>query len=139
MYLPIGHAAGEGDEVDARVGEQLVGDLARVAGDHAEHLRRQAGLVQQVGQQQRRQRHLLDGLSTMRLLVATLGTTLCATWFIGWLNGVMAVMTPSSGSRRCAPALPAVRRDVAGEGLAVVAQRLAVAPNISTSATRPAS
>ena len=35
----------------------------------------------------------------MRLLVATAGTTLCATWFIGWLNGVIAVMTPSSGSR----------------------------------------
>ena len=35
----------------------------------------------------------------MRLLVATEGTTLCATWFIGWLKGVMAVMTPSSGSR----------------------------------------
>jgi len=39
------------------------------------------------------------GLSTMRLLVAMDGTTLCATWFIGWLNGVMAVITPSSGSR----------------------------------------
>ena len=35
----------------------------------------------------------------MRLLVAIDGTTLCATWFIGWLNGVIAVMTPSNGSR----------------------------------------
>ena len=40
-----------------------------------------------------------EGLSTMRLLVAMLGTTLCATWFIGWLNGVMAVITPSRGER----------------------------------------
>ena len=35
----------------------------------------------------------------MRLLVAMLGMTLCATWFIGWLNGVMAVITPSNGER----------------------------------------
>ena len=40
-----------------------------------------------------------DGFSTIRLLVTIAGTTLCATWFIGWLNGVMAVITPSSGSR----------------------------------------
>ncbi len=40
-----------------------------------------------------------DGLSTMRLFVAMLGMTLCATWFIGWLNGVMALITPSSGER----------------------------------------
>ena len=48
------------------------------------------------------------GLSTMRLLVATDGATLWITWFSGWLNGVMAVITPSSGSRivctrRCLP------------------------------------
>ena len=35
----------------------------------------------------------------MRLLVAMLGMILCATWFIGWLNGVMALITPSSGER----------------------------------------
>ena len=40
-----------------------------------------------------------EGLSTIRLLVTMDGTTLCATWFIGWLNGVIALMTPSSGSR----------------------------------------
>ena len=39
------------------------------------------------------------GLSTIRLLVAIDGATLWITWFSGWLNGVMAVMTPSSGSR----------------------------------------
>ena len=39
------------------------------------------------------------GFSTMRLLVAIDGATLCATWFSGWLNGVIAEITPSSGSR----------------------------------------
>jgi hypothetical protein len=46
----------------ARVGQHLVGDLLRVAGDHAQHLGRQAGFVQHVGQRQRRQRHLLGRL-----------------------------------------------------------------------------
>ncbi|MNC92860.1 hypothetical protein D3C83_93680 [compost metagenome] len=39
-------------------------------------------------------------MSTIRLLVAIDGATLWATWFIGWLNGVIAQITPSSGSRR---------------------------------------
>ncbi|MNQ87289.1 hypothetical protein D3C85_1025070 [compost metagenome] len=39
------------------------------------------------------------GFSTMRLLVAMAGATLWITWFSGWLNGVMAVMAPKSGSR----------------------------------------
>ena len=39
------------------------------------------------------------GFSTMRLLVATAGATLWATWLSGWLNGVMAEIAPSSGSR----------------------------------------
>jgi hypothetical protein len=39
-------------------------------------------------------------LSTIRLLVAMEGATLCATWFIGWLKGVMAAIAPRSGSRR---------------------------------------
>ena len=45
------NAAGEGDEIDVRIGEHLVGDLPRIAGHDRQHLRRQAGLVQQVGQQ----------------------------------------------------------------------------------------
>src|SRR5882757_10140953 len=40
------------------------------------------------------------GLSTTRLLVATAGATLWITWLSGWLNGVIAVMAPSSGSLR---------------------------------------
>ena len=39
------------------------------------------------------------GLSTMRLFVATLGATLWITWFSGWLKGVIALITPCSGSR----------------------------------------
>jgi hypothetical protein len=80
-----------------------------------------------------------EGLSTIRLLVATLGTTLCATWFIGWLNGVIAVITPSSGvALRVDPALLAVRREVAAEDLAVVLQHLVGAEHQHV-ATRPAS
>ena len=39
------------------------------------------------------------GFNTIRLLVAIDGATLCATWFSGWLNGVIAEIAPSSGSR----------------------------------------
>ena len=39
------------------------------------------------------------GFSTMRLLVAMAGAILCATMLSGWLNGVMAEITPSSGWR----------------------------------------
>ncbi len=35
----------------------------------------------------------------MLLLVAMLGTTLCLTWFIGWLKRVMALVTPNIGDR----------------------------------------
>ena len=80
-----------------------------------------------------------DGFSTMRLLVATEGTTLCATWFMGWLKGVMAVITPSSGSRcvctrRLRPCGVMSQLKVCASSF-----RHSMAPNISTSATRPAS
>jgi hypothetical protein len=61
--------------------------------------RRQAGLVEDVGEQQADSGVFSLGLSTMRLLVATAGATLWITWFSGWLNGVIAEITPSSGSR----------------------------------------
>ena len=65
-----------------------------------------------------------DGLSTIGAPAAIAGATLCATWLSGWLNGVIAA-TRRTGSRIVyGPARPAVRRDVAGEHLAVVAQRL---------------
>ena len=75
----------------------------------------------------------------MRLLLATLGTTLCATWFIGWLNGVIAVMTPSSGSR----VVMTLRRLPCGvrshENTWPSSRSASLAPNPSTSATRPIS
>jgi hypothetical protein len=39
-----------------------------------------------------------DGFSTILLLVAIEGATLCATWFSGWLKGVIAEIAVS-GSR----------------------------------------
>ncbi|MNM82782.1 hypothetical protein D3C81_948230 [compost metagenome] len=56
------HAAGEGHQVDVGVRQHLVGNLARVAGDDGQHLRRQPGLVQDIGQHEGRQRRLLAGL-----------------------------------------------------------------------------
>ena len=53
--------------------------------------RRQAGLVQDVGEEVAPTSGVFSvGFSTMRLLVAIAGATLCATWFSGWLNGVIA-------------------------------------------------
>ena len=100
MYLPIGDAAGEGDQVDVRVGEQLVGDLARVAGHDREHLAAAAPLRRACRRAASADSGVFSvGFSTIRLLVAIAGATLCATWFSGWLNGVIAEITPSSGSR----------------------------------------
>ena len=80
-----------------------------------------------------------DGFNTMRLLVAMAGTILCATWFIGWLNGVIAEITPSSGSRwvntrRWRPCGVMSQLKIWPSSF-----RHSLAPNISTSATRPAS
>ena len=64
------------------------------------------------------------GFSTIRLLVAIDGATLCATWFSGWLNGVIARDRAEQRlAQRVDLALLAVRREVAGEDLAVVLQR----------------
>ena len=64
------------------------------------------------------------GFSTIRLLVAIEGAILCATWFSGWLNGVMARDDAEQRLlQRVHLARLAVRREVAGEGLAVVLQR----------------
>ena len=62
------------------------------------------------------------GFSTIRLLVAIDGATLCATWFSGWLNGVIADDHAEQRlAQRVHLARLAVRREVAGEDLAVVA------------------
>jgi hypothetical protein len=64
---------------------------------------------------------------------------LWATWFIGWLKGVMAVITPSNGSRvvitlRCLPC--GVRSQ---ENTWPSSRSASLAPKFSTSATRPIS
>ena len=64
------------------------------------------------------------GFSTIRLLVAIDGATLCATWFSGWLNGVIARDGAQQRlAQRVDLARLAVRREVAGEDLPVVVQR----------------
>ena len=52
--LADAHAAGEGDDVDVVVGHHLVADLVGPAGDDLEHLGRQAGFVEDVGQRDAR-------------------------------------------------------------------------------------
>ena len=70
------------------VGDELVGDLARIARDDLEHLARQARLVEQLGEVDTPTSGVFsEGFSTMRLLVAIDGATLCATWFIGMVEG----------------------------------------------------
>ena len=60
--LADGHAAGEGDQVHVGVGQHLVGDLARIARDDLQHGLGQACLVEQLGQVDCREGHLLRGL-----------------------------------------------------------------------------
>ena len=89
----------ECDEIDVGVRQHFVGDLFRVAGDDREHLGRQTSFVQDVGQQQRRQRCLLGGLQHHPVISGDRRRHLRATWFSGWLNGVIAEIAPSRGSR----------------------------------------
>jgi hypothetical protein len=123
--LADGHAAGEGDQVHRRVREHQVGDLARVAGDDLQHLRRQAGFVQQVGKQQRRQRHLFAGLEHHAVVGGHRRHHLVR-------HLVHRVVEGRDGgdhaqqrfALRVHAPLTAVRRDVAAEGLRVVLQAL---------------
>ena len=62
MYLPTATPPVNVTRSTSGLVEHLVGDLARVAGHDRQHRRRQAGLVQDVGERQRRQRRLLGGL-----------------------------------------------------------------------------
>ena len=117
-------AAGEGDEIDVRIGEHLVGDLARIAGHDRQHLRRQSGLVQQVGQQQRGERRFLGrlqhhpvvGRDRRRDLVRHLVQRMIERRDGG--NGAEQRL-----AQRVHLARLAVRRQVAREHLAVVLQR----------------
>ena len=131
MYLPIATPPVKVTRSTSRVGEQLVGDLARVAGDDRQHLRRQAGFVQDVGEA------AAPRAASSRWASApsgcwsrSTGATLCATWFSGWLNGVIAEIDAEQRlAQRVDAALLAVRREVAGEDLAVVASSASLAAN----------
>ena len=61
--------AGERDLVEPRVGRERRAGGAR-AGDHVDHARREAGLVDQLGQQQRRERRGLGRLQHHRVAAA---------------------------------------------------------------------
>ncbi len=104
--------------------EQLIGDLARLAGEHAEHLRRQSGLVENVRQQQRAERRLLRRLQhhavvagdTRRDLVRHLVERMVE-------RGDGADHPEQRLAQRVDLALLAVCREVTGKDLTVVLER----------------
>ena len=107
-------------------GDHLVGDLLRVARHHREHLGRQAGLVEQVGEEERRQWHLLARLEHHAVVR-------CHRWhdLVRYLvHRVVEGRDGADGAEQRAAlgvdaALLAVRREVATEDLAVVLQAFA--------------
>ena len=114
-----------GRPLDLRVRDQLVGDLARVAGHDGEHLRRQPGLVQQVGERERRQRHLLRGLQHHAVVRRHRRHDLVR----DLVHRVVERRDRGDDAQqrvalRVDAALLAVRREVAAEHLPVVAQGL---------------
>ena len=96
MYLPIGTPPVKVTRSTSGLRQHLVGDLARIAGDHRQHLGggSPASYRMSASAQCGQRRLLASASSTMRLLVAIAGATLWITWFSGWLNGVIAVITP---------------------------------------------
>ena len=57
------HAAGKGDDLDMRVGHHLIADVLGPAGDHLEHFRRQARLIENVGKRERGERRQFGRLA----------------------------------------------------------------------------
>ena len=72
-----------------------VADVRRIAGDDRQHLRRQARLVERVGQEQRGERRQLGRLQHHAVVGGEGRRQPCATMLSGWLNGVMAEMALS--------------------------------------------
>ena len=77
------HAAGEGDQVGVRVGDHLVGDLLRVAGDTESICGGSPASYRMSARTSAASGVFSVGFSTMRLLVATAGATLWITWLSG--------------------------------------------------------
>ena len=96
--LADGDAAGERDDLDRLVGEHLVEDLLALAGDDRERVLGIAGVEDRAASQSAASGVFSDGLSTIGAPAAIAGASLCATWFSGWLKGVIAA-TSRTGSR----------------------------------------
>ena len=57
------HPAGKGNDRDIGIGHHLIADVIRPAGDHLEHFRRQARVIENVGKCKRRERREFRGLA----------------------------------------------------------------------------
>ena len=117
-------AAREGDDVGVRVGDHGIAHGARIAGHDRQHLRRQPRLVEDVGQQQRGQRRQLGRLGHHAVVGGDRRRDLVA-------DHVERMIERRDGrdaaqhrrARGVDAARLAVRSDVAGIDLAVVADR----------------
>ena len=115
------HRAGEGDEVAVRVGDHRVADGRRIAGDDREHFRRQAGLVEHVGERQRGQRRQLGRLQHHAVVGGDRGRDLVRHHVERMVERRDRRDDAVSGIARGEDlALLALRRDIAGIDLAVV-------------------
>lgn len=106
------------------MGQHLVADLGRISGDHLEHRGWQTGLVEDVGQPERRQRHLFGGFEHHPVAGRDRGRDLVRDLVHRMVErrdrGNHAQQRIALGEHAT---LPAVRRDVAGEDLAIVLER----------------
>ena len=124
MYLPTATPPVNVTRSTSGLTQHLVGDLARVAGDDRQHRRRQAGFVQDVGERERGQRRLLGGLQHHPVVGRDRRRDL-----VRHLVQRMVERRDRGDdaeqrlAQRVDLARLAVRRQVAGEHLAVVLQR----------------
>ena len=117
--------AGERDDLDRGVGEERVEDLPpgrrrRSARGRRARRRRSSTSPRRSADSGVRS----EGLSTIGAPAAIAGATLWATWLSGWLNGVIPATSRDRDAQRVGAAVAPALGDVAGERLAVVAQRL---------------
>ena len=87
--------AGERDDAHVVVGRQRRADLGAVAGDQVDDALRDAGLLEDLDEVQRRQRRLRAGLNTTVLPQTSAGMIFHDGIAIGKFHGVMIPQTPS--------------------------------------------
>src|SRR5204863_3200471 len=87
--------AGERDQLHAFVLDEDVAEVRRRPDDDVQPARRQAGLLFELCEQQRRQRVWLAGLSTTAQPAASAGASLWATRLSGKLKGLIAPTMPT--------------------------------------------